>query len=486
MNEITMIPIEQLEHHPENPRLDLGDLTELTDSIRANGIFQNLTVVFQPAHDMSTKEWTALCEQYNRKPTEALRQLMNSKRIPDRYLVVIGNRRLEASRIAGLTELPCVVSEMCHEEQIATMLQENMQRSDLTVFEQAKGIQMMIDLGFSKEQVSERTGFSKTTIERRLAVATLPEQETKQAVAFGYDLLDLVEIAKIDDRKKQEELLRNENWQDPKVFDASQLRQRIARAKQDVEREKEKKRLLPEIEQFAKPMSEKDANSRWGNGWEHLRKYDVELVPGETVKIPKEEGKYYYYISWGTVEIYQKAKREKHVKSDSEIALEKKQHDAKELNDRMRENRIAFVSSYAPSKMKEAHLKAKFLEWVFAWKSKYSSGDFKASYHSWNIGLFRKLAGIPMEEGRDKDESLLDELKRRNVPNGRAFLAWLLCGGLKADDRQGYASQYNGGYIHDEDLDDVYEILTEAGYVLTEEEQQWKDGTHPFFARNSQ
>lgn len=483
MNEITMIPIEQLEHHPENPRLDLGDLTELTDSIRANGILQNLTVVFQPAHDMSTKEWITLCEQYNRKPTEALRQLINSKRIPDRYLVVIGNRRLEASRIAGLTELPCVVSEMSHEEQIATMLQENMQRSDLTVYEQAKGIQMMIDLGFSKEQVSERTGFSKPTIERRLAVATLPEKETKNAVAMGYDLLDLVEIAKIDDREKQAELLKNENWQDPKEFNPSQLRQRIARVKQEVERENEKKRLLPEVQEFAKPMSEKDSNSRFGNGWDHLRTYDVELKPGSKVKAPKDEGKYYYYISWGTIEIWQKATREKRVKSEAEIALEKKQHDAKELNDRMRENRVAFISGFTPNKTQETKLKAKLLEYLFGWKSKYTAGDFFTSYHSWNIGMFRKFCGMSLEEGRGMEESLADEMKRRGIPMGRAILAWMLCGGMKSDDRQGYASQYNGNYQPDKDMDDVYTILTDAGYVLTEEEQKWKDGTHEFYQR---
>ena len=45
MNEIVMIPIKQLEHHPENPRKDLGDLTELAESIRKNGVMQNLTVV---------------------------------------------------------------------------------------------------------------------------------------------------------------------------------------------------------------------------------------------------------------------------------------------------------------------------------------------------------------------------------------------------------------------------------------------------------
>ena len=45
MNMIEMIPIGELMHHPENPRLDLGDLTELTESIRQNGVMQNLTVV---------------------------------------------------------------------------------------------------------------------------------------------------------------------------------------------------------------------------------------------------------------------------------------------------------------------------------------------------------------------------------------------------------------------------------------------------------
>ena len=64
-NEIVMIPIGELEHHPENPRKDLGDLTELTESIRKNGIYQNLTVV--PDIDRA------------------------------KYLVVIGNRRFEAS-----------------------------------------------------------------------------------------------------------------------------------------------------------------------------------------------------------------------------------------------------------------------------------------------------------------------------------------------------------------------------------------------------
>ena len=67
--------------------------------------------------------------------------------IEDLYRVVIGHRRLAAAKLAGLAEVPCAVVEMTEQEQIATMLLENMQRSDLTVYEQAQGFQMMLDLG---------------------------------------------------------------------------------------------------------------------------------------------------------------------------------------------------------------------------------------------------------------------------------------------------------------------------------------------------
>ncbi len=453
MNEIEMLQIEQLRHHPENPRLDLGDLSELTASIKANGILQNLTVI-------RPDNWKA--------------------KDGDIYWVLIGNRRLDAAKAAGLTELPCQIVRMGHTEQIATMLQENMQRSDLTVYEQAKGIQMMLDLGFTKDQVVERTGFSRATVDRRMAVASLPETETKNAVSLGYDLMDLVEISKIEDKKTQEDLLKGTPGRDG-ALDQGWLRQRIKSVLNDQERQKITSRLLVEIRNFAKEL--KNANDRWSNKYEQVRSLTVKIEDGAQVKKPEEIGKvnYYYYVGYGEIEIYRPVKREKHVKTDAELALEKKQHDAKELNDRMRENRVAFVSSYSPNKTQETQLKARMLEYVFSWKSSYNPGDFFTSYHSWSIATFRILCGMPAEEGRDKDESLMDEIRRRNIPFGRAVLAWMLCGGVKCDDRQGYASQYNGAYQKDRDLDDLYTILTDAGYILTEEEQQWKDGSHPFY-----
>ena len=131
---LQMIPIDKLFPHPDNPRKNLGDLTELAESIKASGVMQNLTVV-------------PLIGE-------------NGEPVEDAYTVIIGHRRLSAAKLAGLTELPCVVCEMSHKEQIATMLLENMQRSDLTVYEQAQGFQMMLDLGESVTGISEKTVFS--------------------------------------------------------------------------------------------------------------------------------------------------------------------------------------------------------------------------------------------------------------------------------------------------------------------------------------
>ena len=475
MNEIKMIPIDQLWHHPDNPRLDIGDIDELTNSIKANGILQNLTVVFEPEHKMTPHEWEYYSAYSLTEDGEVFKNMMRTKTIPDRYLVVIGNRRLEASKAAGLTELPCSIREMDHQEQIATMLQENMQRTDLTIYEQAKGIQMMMNLGFTKEQVSERTGFSKSTIERRLAVASLPEEETRDAVDCGWDLTDLVEISKIEDRKTQARLLTGTSKEN--------LRQSIEVAKRDQERAKERRRLLPDVKAFATEMTEAQVSQRYGSGWEHLNKYDVKLDPEAKVKIPEEEDKYYYYESWGTIEIWRKAKREKHVKSDAEIALEKKQHEAKELNARMKENRIAFCASWKPTRTQETALKAKLWQYVFDNVSSYDNGGFQITYHNWDNSRFRQLCGMPKEEDRDKNETIYAELARRGIPMGRAILAWILCGGVRSDERKGYASEYNGNYTKDEDMDKVYSILIDNGYQLSEEEQQWKDGTHSIYPK---
>ena len=174
---VTMIPVAQLHPHPDNPRKDLGDITELTASIKANGVLQNLTVV---------------------------------PRNTDGYTVIIGHRRLAAAKAAGLMELPCIVVEdMTLEEQISTMMTENMQRSDLTVYEEAEGFQMMMDFGNSVEQVADKAGFSESTIRRRVKLLSLDREAFKKSVKRGATLADFALLDKLDTEEAKNEVLKS-------------------------------------------------------------------------------------------------------------------------------------------------------------------------------------------------------------------------------------------------------------------------------------
>ena len=131
MSDIINIGVEHIHPHPENPRKDLGDLTELVESIKKNGVMQNLTVI---PIDGKSGEYTA----------------------------IIGHRRHAAAKIAGIKELPCrIIEGLSEKEQISTMLEENMQRNDLTIWEQANGFQMMLDLGETEEQIAEKNAHKK-------------------------------------------------------------------------------------------------------------------------------------------------------------------------------------------------------------------------------------------------------------------------------------------------------------------------------------
>lgn len=68
---IVNISTREIYQHPDNPRKDLGELSELADSIKKNGIMQNLTVI--PGHWLTDEEWLTACERYKKDPSEELR-----------------------------------------------------------------------------------------------------------------------------------------------------------------------------------------------------------------------------------------------------------------------------------------------------------------------------------------------------------------------------------------------------------------------------
>ena len=173
MADITYIPIRQLHPHPDNPRKELGDLSELSASIKENGVYQNLTVI--PGHYLSSREYISKCvDEGGDAAAAAAAWTPKVMWVGDDYTIIIGHRRAAAAQQAGLYELPCAIVEMDEREQMQTMMVENMQRSDLTVYEQAQGFQMMMDFGQTVEQISDKSGFSQSTIPVSYTHLTLP------------------------------------------------------------------------------------------------------------------------------------------------------------------------------------------------------------------------------------------------------------------------------------------------------------------------
>ena len=176
---ITNINAKLIHQHPDNPRKDLGDLTELSESIKKKGIMQNLTVI--PGH------WDEDKTHHD-----------------EGYTLIIGHRRFAAGKMAGVAMYPCrIVEDMSYKDQVGTMLEENMQRIDLTPLEQAEGFQMMLDLGDTEEQIAEKTGFSRTTVRRRLEIAKLDrdlvKEKTDENGVYQLNLKDLAQLSRIED-----------------------------------------------------------------------------------------------------------------------------------------------------------------------------------------------------------------------------------------------------------------------------------------------
>ncbi len=429
---ITNIEVTKLLQHPDNPRKNIGDVTELAESIKARGILQNLTVV--PAEN-------------------------------GMYTVIIGHRRLAAAKQAGLTEVPCAVVDMDYKTQLSTMLLENMQRSDLTVYEQAQGMQMMFDLGVSVAEIVEKTGFAETTVRKRLKIATLPTEQMQQAVERGGKLEDYVRIADIKDEKERRELL--------KVIGTRDFEFSLSRAKRrQIEAEK-----TPLVKAELKSIGAKAVkNQIYSSAYDWIERCEIADWKEGTFKKPKNKEELFWEISYGTVYLMRKkakASKKKEEKSECELRIDSANRELMRLTKTAYECRVNFVKNFtAVEKHKETIIK-----WLVMF-----AGCEITDYCTYD------RAYINSEIGADEKKHYVDAPKWRQfiAEDKRApiVVAYALAGD---DENNGYytagwyasnnaksAPEYRGN----QSLDRIYEFLCELGYEMSETELQLQSGEH--------
>lgn len=325
---MVMVPVSRLKNHPDNPRKDIGDVSELAESLRKNGVMQNLTILPVKARE----------EELENQPD------VSQITLEDDFYVLIGNRRMTAAKEAGLIEVPCnIVSQISLKDQIGIMMTENLQREDLSIYEQASGFQRMIDLGYTEDTVAEKTGFSKQTVKHRLNIAKLDQgvlQEKEKEESFQLSLKVLYELEKVDDLEKRNEMLK-------RADNNNDLYYRVKTYLRGKKKEEQKKRLIEYAEkQGIEPAPQRYENERYTSKWKVIKKYsyDKEGLP-ERIEISKDE-KIYYSASWDGIEIVKKQKVEKREITEEEKKQQerrKKKSEIKETLEKMNSRRKDFV-----------------------------------------------------------------------------------------------------------------------------------------------
>ena len=281
MSELVYLPVEKLWPHPDNPRKVVDDLEELAVSIRENGVLQNLTVVHVPEHTMDEGERRKLFEETQRNGvnTESYKQakaLLDSGKVPEHYTVIIGHRRLAAAKMAGLESVPCVISEMTEKEQLQTMIMENMQRKDLKVYEEANAFQQLLDFGDTMEEVSQKSGFSVTTIKRRVKLTELNQTTLKEVVdTRQISLSDFDELATIEALQKRNEVLEKIGTRDFEFAVNSTIR------------EQNIKKFLPAVKTAVKKLKAKKINESQTYGSDYDRICELKIAEWDNEKSKK-------------------------------------------------------------------------------------------------------------------------------------------------------------------------------------------------------
>jgi ParB family transcriptional regulator, chromosome partitioning protein len=169
------VPVSAIETNPEQPRQNVGDLSELKASIESKGILEPILV----------------------RPMEA-----------GKYQIISGERRFRAAIEAGLTEIPCIEFDVDENEVLEIALIENLHRKDLTAFEEAQGYHSLMErFEYTHQRVAETVGKSRVAITEALSLLRISEDLREECRRADIAKSALLEIARAGTREKMEQMI---------------------------------------------------------------------------------------------------------------------------------------------------------------------------------------------------------------------------------------------------------------------------------------
>ena len=173
----SMLALASIEPNAEQPRTQLGNIEELAASIREKGVLEPILVRALAAN---------------------------------RYQIISGERRYRAATMAGLDEIPAIELDVDDKEQVEIALIENIQRKDLTPFEEAEGFFVLQQkFGYTHEKIAQVIGKSRTTITETLSINDIPDRIRAMCREAGISNKSvLVQVARAGSEEAMEQFVR--------------------------------------------------------------------------------------------------------------------------------------------------------------------------------------------------------------------------------------------------------------------------------------
>src|SRR5213075_3092324 len=172
-----MVPLALIEPNADQPRTQLGNIEELAASIREKGVLEPILV-------------------------RAIG--------PNRYQIISGERRFRAATLVGLDEIPAIELDVDDKEQLEIALIENIQRKDLTPFEEAEGfLALQQKFDYTHEKISQVIGKSRTTVTEALTLNEIPDRIRAMCREAGISNKSvLVQVARAGSEQAMEDVVR--------------------------------------------------------------------------------------------------------------------------------------------------------------------------------------------------------------------------------------------------------------------------------------
>ena len=262
-NMVSNIPLDHIDKNPYQTRylFDQELLEELADSIRVNGVVQ--PVVVRPAEEAG------------------------------RYVLILGERRCRASKMAGKESVPAIVRRVSEQQAAEMTVIENLQRQDLNCLEQAEAFRLLSkEFNLTQEQIGARVGMSRESVSNYMRLLRLPE-EVMQYLANGQiGFSEAREILSLDDATK-----------------IPSLAEEIVKQHMSVE---QIKMMVSRMNGWLDPVpgmpgqEKKKAGSRWQDPNVRAAQLELERTLGVRVRIRDKKGKGKILIEYSNVDDYER------------------------------------------------------------------------------------------------------------------------------------------------------------------------------------